>query len=159
MLPLVDRSKLYDLVSICQKLLPNAEEVLTVGAGAGPYPLINSNCEVGLLTMKEKSFAEHSIFFKFISQGIFNLSIRQDKSVISETHVARVTPDNESCVLIKVPNTETKCALLANLFLSEGKSGQVLRVHCKHRIGQDNFISSVRGTLAAHYTDKTVGQR
>lgn len=44
--PLVDRSKLYELVSIARKTLPNAEEILTIGAGAGPFPVVNSNSEV-----------------------------------------------------------------------------------------------------------------
>jgi len=134
LLPLVDRSKLYDLVPLCQKILPNAHEILTVGAGAGPHPLINSNCE-----------------------GILNLKINQDGTVISESHLARVTAGDEQCELQKIPNTETKCALLANLFLSEGKPGQVLRVNCKRRTGADNFITSIRETLAQHYTDKIVG--
>lgn len=48
LLPLVDRSKIYELVSICQKILPNASDILTVGAGAGPHPLIGCNCEVSV---------------------------------------------------------------------------------------------------------------
>lgn len=92
-------------------------------------------------------------------QGAFNLKIYKDKSVISESHIARVSPGDESCELIKVPNTETKCALLASLFLSEGKPGQVLCIKCKRRTGQNNFIASIHESLTAHYTDRTVGQR
>lgn len=46
LLPLVDRTKIYDLVGISQKILPNANSLYICGAGAGPHPLINSNCEV-----------------------------------------------------------------------------------------------------------------
>lgn len=46
LLPTVDRTKLYDLVAIGRKVLPNAKEFIAVGAGAGPHPHINSNCEV-----------------------------------------------------------------------------------------------------------------
>lgn len=46
LLPLVDRSKVYNLINIARKVLPNAQNVYLCGAGAGPYPLINSNCEV-----------------------------------------------------------------------------------------------------------------
>lgn len=49
LLPLVDRSKIYDLVDISKKLLPNAKSAYICGAGAGPHPLINSNCEVSTL--------------------------------------------------------------------------------------------------------------
>lgn len=54
LLPLVDRSKLYDLTSIGRKVLPNAKSIFLCGAGAGPYPLINSNCEV--FTYNKKIF-------------------------------------------------------------------------------------------------------
>lgn len=46
LLPTVDRTKLYDLVAIGRKVLPRATEFIVVGAGAGPHPHINSNCEV-----------------------------------------------------------------------------------------------------------------
>lgn len=42
------------------------------------------------------------------------------------THIARVTPDaDELCATMKVPHDETKFALMANLFVSEGQSGKV----------------------------------
>lgn len=34
---------------------------------------------------------------------------------------------------------------------------KVVRVHCKQRIGSDDFIASIRKTLARKYADKTVG--
>lgn len=46
LLPLVDRTKIYDLKSLARKILPNATQIYLCGAGAGPHPLINSNCEV-----------------------------------------------------------------------------------------------------------------
>lgn len=46
LLPLADRTKIYDLVDIAHKVLPNAKNVYLCGAGAGPHPLISSNCEV-----------------------------------------------------------------------------------------------------------------
>lgn len=46
LLPLVDRTKIYDFVNIARKVLPNAQSVFMCGAGAGPHPLISSNCEV-----------------------------------------------------------------------------------------------------------------
>lgn len=90
-------------------------------------------------------------------QGILNLKVTSDGSVISESHIAHVTADGK-CALSKLPNTETRCALLANLFYAEGKPGKVIRVHCKHRIGADNFVSSCRNIVAKHYADKVVGR-
>lgn len=48
LLPLVDRTKVYDLVKVGRKVLPNAKSIYLCGAGAGPHPLISSNCEVFL---------------------------------------------------------------------------------------------------------------
>lgn len=48
-----------------------------------------------------------------------------DGTVTNKTHIARVTPGDEQCELSQVPSDEIRCALLANLFLSEGKPGKV----------------------------------
>lgn len=50
-LPNVDRTKLYDIVEIGRKILPNVNEFIAVGAGAGPHPYTNSNCEVNELIL------------------------------------------------------------------------------------------------------------
>lgn len=59
----------------------------------------------------------------------------------------------------QLPNNETRVALLANLFVSEGKPGKVLRVNVKRRIGISDFIASIRTTLADYYKDKVVGTK
>lgn len=46
LLPVVDRSKVYDLRSVCQRIQPDGTDILAIGAGAGYYPMLNSNCEV-----------------------------------------------------------------------------------------------------------------
>lgn len=94
--------------------------------------------------------------YYYLKQGILNVKIHKDGTVISESHLAKVTGIDEHCELQKIPNTETKCALLANLFLSEGKPGQVLRVNCKKRTGPDNFITSIREILVKKYTGEVV---
>lgn len=119
------------------------------------------------------------------------MKINDDGSLINETHIARVTPGDESCATVKVPQTETKCALLANLYLSEGQKGkvstfrtqtvvhkfpsidydesskffpyisigsQVVRVHCRKRIGSDNFIAACRNVVREAFGDKQVGK-
>lgn len=65
LLPLVDRTKLYDFVNIARKVLPNAKSVFLCGAGAGPHPLIGSNCEVcvhDVFTSLSNMFTEILIF-------------------------------------------------------------------------------------------------
>lgn len=135
LLPHVDYTKLYDLVSISQRALQStSKEILAIGAGAGPYPFVESNCE-----------------------GMFNLRVTSKGQIISESHLAQTTPDRKRVLLKKIPNTETRCALLGNIFISEGKPGKVLKVNCKKRIGSKDFIASIRTSLEQHYGDRTVG--
>lgn len=47
LLPLVDKSKLYDLKELIRNVSGYEEkEFYTCGAGAGPFPLFDQNCEV-----------------------------------------------------------------------------------------------------------------
>lgn len=105
LLPLVDRTKVYDLKEICQKIAPNSTNILAIGAGAGPHPIVNTNCE-----------------------GIYNLKISASgETANSNSHLVRVNKEsgNEEYIMEKIPSDETRCALLANIFQSEGKGGQV----------------------------------
>lgn len=100
LLPLVDRSKVYDLVTLVKNIKGyETKKFFTCGAGAGPWPIFDQNCE-----------------------GIINLSVDVDGTTTNETHVARVLPGSASMQteLVKVPAKETRSALLGNLFLSEG---------------------------------------
>uniref|UniRef100_A0A1B0DGT9 Uncharacterized protein n=1 Tax=Phlebotomus papatasi TaxID=29031 RepID=A0A1B0DGT9_PHLPP len=102
LLPLVQRDKLYDLDEICQKIcrFRNISEYLAVGAGAGPYVLCNTNAE-----------------------GIFNLKRNADGSIVSKSHLALVNAE-KNCERRSIPSSETRSALLGNVYLSEGKGGQ-----------------------------------
>lgn len=134
LLPLVQRDKIYDLVPMVRNISGyENKEFFIAGAGAGPHPLINQNCE-----------------------GIMNLAISSNGKVTNETHISRVDQNGEMEVQ-KVPETETRSALLGNIFLSEGKPGQVLKVTCRKRIGSENFISAMRLSMAEHFKDQTVG--
>lgn len=100
----------------------------------GPWPLMNQNCE-----------------------GIFNLKVESDGKITNGTHVVK-TLSREQIEVSKVPENETRCSLLGNLFLCEGKSGKVLKVSVKKRTGEENFISAMRKVLSEYFTDeKTVG--
>jgi len=134
LLPLVDKTKVYDLVPLVRHIGGyESKEFFTCGAGAGPFPLYDQNCE-----------------------GIINLKVGSNGSLVNETHTARIVGDGME--LQKVPTDETRTALLGNLFVSEGKAGKVLKVVCKKRTGSENFISSMRLALADYFTDdKVVG--
>merc|ERR1712126_702991 len=53
--------------------------------------------------------------------------------------------------------SESRNAVLGNLFLSAGAPGPVLRICCKKRTGSQNFVSCMREILNQHYGDQTVG--
>ena len=84
--------------------------------------------------------------------------LQENNDVKNETRIASVDVKRGSCVLQTLPKNETRFALLANLFLSEGKVGKVLKVHAKHRKGSDDFIACMQKALAKHFSDnKLVG--
>lgn len=132
LLPTVQRDKVYNIRQIL-KHLNYGDTALVIGAGAGPWPYVQSNCEL-----------------------IMNVAI-SPSGINNETRVYSVDRINGSCIQEGLPTDETRFALLANLFLSEGKLGKVLKVHVKKRIGEDDFIASMQKALAAHFKDKLVG--
>uniref|UniRef100_A0A1A9UK18 DUF1907 domain-containing protein n=1 Tax=Glossina austeni TaxID=7395 RepID=A0A1A9UK18_GLOAU len=125
LLPKVQKDKLYDIKAICRKSM--------VGAGAGPYPLRNTNCE-----------------------GIFNLSISAQDEIKNGSYTAKITGLQEDCLLEPIPDTETRCALLLNLYVCRGEPGPVLKITCKKRTGHMNFIECIRKGLYEKYEDKCV---
>ncbi|XP_016956812.1 ester hydrolase C11orf54 homolog [Drosophila biarmipes] len=133
LLPLVQRDKLYNIAEITRKI-QGPGKIFAVGAGAGPWPIRGSNCE-----------------------GIFNLSVSEKDELTNGSYTATVRGAQEECVLEKIPHSEPRCALLLNLFLSQGKPGQVLKVSAKQRTGEQNFIECIRKGLENHYGDKVVG--
>ncbi|PNF39100.1 Ester hydrolase C11orf54-like protein [Cryptotermes secundus] len=131
LLPLVRREKLYNMSYIGK--LTDVEPSFLIGAGAGPWPYAGVNCEM-----------------------IINLEVNGGK-VNNHTRISKVDTKDGSCILERLPDTETRCALLANIFCSEGKPGKVLRISCKKRIGKDDFIASIRKSLQVQYKEKAVG--
>ncbi|CAB3252145.1 unnamed protein product [Arctia plantaginis] len=136
LLPLVQRDKIYDLALLAKHL--QRDPAFIAGAGAGPWPHIGVNCE-----------------------GIINLSIKNG-SIDQGTRIVTVEPlgapkGTGLYLQRRLPNNETRTALLGNYLLSEGKPGKVIKVVAKTRIGQSNFITAIRETLKNHYGDKVVG--
>lgn len=131
LLPLVQKDKVYDMKDLGKAA--DVDSAFLIGAGAGPWPYAGVNCEM-----------------------MVNLEVKNGKAN-NHTRIAKINTKDDSCILERLPDTETRCALLANIFCSEGKPVKVLRVSCKKRIGKDDFIASIRKTLEAHYKDKAVG--
>lgn len=106
LLPHVDRSRIYDLRALTQLLRPAGSDALCIGAGAGYFPLVGTNCE-----------------------GIYNVRVAgaTGSTEGSGTRFALNVgvPPDEGCELRRVPAEETRVALLANVFVCEGKAGKV----------------------------------
>ena len=86
-----------------------------------------------------------------------NLLIKSDGSVVQKTHIARTHDKDQSYQLLTLPPEETKMSLLGNLFLSKGEKGQVLEIKAKKRIGEDNFVSCLRKSLAKEFPSESIG--
>ncbi|XP_017761361.1 PREDICTED: ester hydrolase C11orf54 homolog [Eufriesea mexicana] len=131
LLPTVQKNKLYDVQQLLNHLQYKTDSFV-IGAGAGPWPYINSNCEL-----------------------IMNMTF--SPNVQNGTRISSVSKANGKCVLQNLPNSETRFALLANLFVTEGKPGKVLKVHVKKRTGNNDFIASMQKAIAQHYQNNLVG--
>lgn len=134
LLPLVQSSKVYNVKEIAQKALPGKGKILAIGAGAGPFPLANTNCE-----------------------GIYNMAIDENGTLKNGSYTAKVHGAEELCVLERIPDSDPRCALLLNLFISRGAPGPVVKVKCSKRIGELNFVECIRNGLETHYKEKCVG--
>ncbi|XP_071447013.1 ester hydrolase C11orf54 homolog [Hetaerina americana] len=131
LLPTVDRTKVYDLGEIAKAV--GSPSAFIIGAGAGPWPFANTNCEMAA-----------------------NLHIKDGKTK-NLTWIGKVNPEDGSNMASQLPSTEMRHALLSNLYFSDGNPGLVVKVHCRQRTGSQDFITSIRTTLQDFYKDKPVG--
>jgi len=133
LMPTPMKEKIYDMKDYPK--LSNLEKGgFVIGAGAGPWPYINRNAEM-----------------------MPNLIVNEDGSVVQKTKISRTYDEDNSYTTLDLPETETRNALLGNLFISEGKKSKVLKISCKNRTGPKNFVSCMRETLLAHYGEEAVG--
>uniref|UniRef100_A0A2K5JP17 DUF1907 domain-containing protein n=1 Tax=Colobus angolensis palliatus TaxID=336983 RepID=A0A2K5JP17_COLAP len=135
LLPLVNQKKVYDLNKIAKEIkLPGA---FFLGAGAGPFQTLGFNSEFMPVIQTE---SEH-------------------KPPVNGSYFAHVNPADGECLLEKYSEKrhDFECALLANLFASEGQPGKVIEVKARRRTGPLNFVTCMRQTLEKHYGNKPVG--
>ncbi|EGD81676.1 hypothetical protein PTSG_02390 [Salpingoeca rosetta] len=127
LMPLVDRSKVYNFKQVAKDIgLPGA---FFIGAGAGSSRLAGVNCEM----MPNTNIATQEI----------------------RSYFAKVRPETGDMVLEHYESNEF--GLLGNFLASEGKQGAVLRVEASVRTGDDNFVTCMRQSLQAAFGDKPVG--
>lgn len=89
-------------------------------------------------------------------QGIYNLNI-QNGNVYQQTRISKVDSNDQNSIQEILPNTESRIALLGNLFFSNGVKGKVLKVHVKKRTGNNDVIASIRKVLENTYKNQLVG--
>ncbi|XP_045115366.1 ester hydrolase C11orf54 homolog [Portunus trituberculatus] len=129
LMPTVQKDKLYDIKDLAGCVdLPNS---FIVGAGAGPHKYIGVNSEL-----------------------MANVVVG-DKAC-NGSRAAKVDAAGK-CELLSLPQEQTGCALMLNMFASEGKGGKVLKVQAKKRTADNNLVSCLRQALESHYGDKPVG--
>lgn len=122
LLPLV-KKKSYDLNKIAKEIkLPGA---FILRAGAGPFQTLGFNSEFMPVIQTQS----------------------KHKPPVSGSYFACVNPAGGRCLLEKYSETyDFGCALLANLFASEGQPGKVIEVKAKRRTGKLNFVTCMNET-------------
>ncbi|XP_050535250.1 ester hydrolase C11orf54 homolog [Daktulosphaira vitifoliae] len=131
LLPLVNRNKVYNFKDL--KQVTGSDPIFIIGAGAGPWPYSGVNCE--------------------LAGNVYSSC----NNVINGTRLVKVNPKNKSYILEKLPTNETRFALLANYYSSNGLKGDVLRIVCEKRIGSLDFVTSIRQALSKFYGNQAVG--
>jgi len=148
LIPLVDRSKVYDLSKIVpayagSKGYPKGWYIS--GAAAGPWPVMGSNCEMVVSMMLGK-------------EG--NIEINKSKvALTSNCSISCDSKDQMDDVTLKnLSLQESRCALLANLMVSSGLPGKVLDIKCKRRIDpKTNFTTALRSALSKQFGNDPIG--
>jgi len=129
--PLPDFSKKYSILSIMKMMEMSPDKGFVIGAGAGPFHVVGMNSEL-----------------------MPNLSYEGD-TVTNLTKYAKVD-EHGGCVCDAVPGNSTDCALMANLFGSDGDPGDVLKIVASSRTGKANFTSAIQDALKDKYGDRPV---
>lgn len=110
-----------------------------IGAGAAPWQDVGHNAELA----PNFSWTSESNEWKFDDPSSIQL--------LNNTHITEVEQDGEpSCHKLASAN----CALMMNLYGSDGKSGPVLKVTARGRRGEQNFTTSIREGLREHYGEE-----
>ncbi|XP_025416016.1 ester hydrolase C11orf54 homolog isoform X2 [Sipha flava] len=131
LLPSVNLDKLYDIKDF--KKVIGSDPLSIVGAGAGPWPYVGVN-----------------------SEFIGNVKFSGNNHTINRSHFYKINPETKGILHGNLPQNETRFALLANFYTSNGFSGEVLKIVCETRKGPLDFVSSIREALANYYGEETV---
>ncbi|KAJ5931786.1 hypothetical protein N7516_006275 [Penicillium verrucosum] len=132
----------YSLLSLAQDMEMSPEAGFLLGAGAAPFQDIGQNAELA----PNLSWRSNS-----------NAPGFDDPSLLAfdnGTRVIKVQRDGDGDNTPLCDRTSsTNCALMANLFGSDGVTGPVLKINARTRKGDENFTDCIRYGLQKVYGD------
>lgn len=139
--------RIYSLLEIMKLMEMSEERGFVIGAGAGPFKLVGVNSEL----MPNLSYEAHGTGLSEDGREI---------EVKNLTRFAKVDDSADAGVVCeRIPDKKsgsTDCALMANLFGSEGRTDDVIKIVAKGRKGKMNFTEAIQEALKAQYGDQTV---
>ncbi|KAH6676860.1 hypothetical protein F5X68DRAFT_235036 [Plectosphaerella plurivora] len=123
----------WSMIDIAKAMEMDPEKGSIVGAGAGPFKVTGSNCELA------PSFCWHHGF----------------ENTVNATRYASIDRESGSAVINKSPCLD--CALMINLFGSRGERGSVIKVTARGRRGsQKSFTEAIRKALGDVYGEQII---
>jgi hypothetical protein len=122
---------IWSMKELAQAMEMDPDKGSIIGAGAGPFHQVGRNCELAPNFSWGKDFGD----------------------VDNRTHIAKIDKDTGAPRVEKSPTLD--CALMINLFGSEGKTGPVLKITARKRKGpESSFTQCIRKGLRTAYGDK-----
>lgn len=127
-------NKIYSLLECAELMeLPSGHGML-VGAGAGPFHVLGKNSELAPNLSWQDEY-----------KHVNNLTRYAMVESVSDGHA--------NAICRQCPSTD--CALMMNLYGSEGRPGQVLKVTAESRTGSEkSFTDCIRHALHNHYGEQ-----
>ena len=127
--PTPQKDKIYDMIDLAFLSDSGDGKALFIGAGAGPWPYVDQNCEAMPNVLMEDGL------------------VTEQRTTISYT-----VDEGKGMKLARMPKDNTRMALMGNYFVSEGRNDdQVLEIKCQTRTGKENFVTCMRNILRAEY--------
>jgi len=127
------QTKVYDLQQVSEQV--NLPGCLILGAGAGSKHVVGCNCEM--------------------IPNIRTSGGQNDRNNL--THISKVDESDVSKHILESyeekHNSSSQFCLLANLYCSDGKTGNVLEVKARSRKGLKDFVGCIRNAIKSHYGD------
>ncbi|KAL4940233.1 hypothetical protein BDV06DRAFT_24113 [Aspergillus oleicola] len=130
----------FSLLGLAKSMQMSPQKSFLLGAGAAPWQDIEHNAELAPnVSLKGRDDAKPD----------FDDPASLD--VINESRVVEVLPATKGNSINCRPSPTNNCALMVNLFGSNGSAGPVLKVTARSRRGALNFTNAIRAGLLDAY--------